>query len=150
LIDYGELSATTPVSRTTTLSVSSPEKGYEVFGSEDHPLLSSTNVAIPDTSCDNGACSEITESVWADTLTYGFGYRCDNRNGQNCPNEFSEIDGYKQFASLSSNELPQTLMVSHKPGNNNQVKITYKLNISGTQAAGAYKNTITYIATPGF
>jgi hypothetical protein len=35
-------------------------------------------------------------------------------------------------------------------GKNKVTQVTYKLNVSGNQAAGLYTNVINYIATPNF
>lgn len=150
LIDFGILSATNPVTRTTTLSVSNESGGYNVLGYENHPLLAPSGARINDTTCDNGACTDITASLWTNTLTYGFGYRCDNINGADCEEGFITDENYKQFADASKKETPQPVMAGRVPGQKRQGKITYRVNISGTQQPGTYINTITYIATPSF
>lgn len=150
LIDFGVLSATNPVTRTTTLTVSNASGGYSVLGSENHPLLAPSGSRINDTTCDNGACTDMTASLWTNTLTYGFGYRCDNISGTDCDPGFSNENDFKQFADNSKKETPQPVMMGRVPGQKRQSKITYKVNISGTQQPGIYINTITYIATPNF
>ena len=149
-IDFGVLSATNPVIRTTNLSVSSPASPYQVLGHEDHALLSTSNAVIPDTTCDNGSCTEVTPAEWTNTLTYGFGYRCENVKGSGCSNAFSEPAYYRQFADRSKNETPQTIMTADTKGKNDEAKILYKINIPGTQQTGSYSNEITFIAAPTF
>lgn len=148
IISFGILSATNPVIRETSITINSP-LGFQVFGSTNHPLQNNTNAVIPDTTCDNGQCSETIPAVWTNTLTYGFGYRCDNIVGKYCDTDFTEQDSFKQFANLKTREYPQPIMHSGKKAKG-EGKITYKLNISGTQAAGSYSNTITYLAVPNF
>lgn len=150
-IDFGVLTATNPVTRTNTLTISSgTASGYTVTASSDHQLQVSTSGAvIPDTTCDSGTCSESAASLWSSTLTYGFGYRCDNVTGSGCVSGFSN-DYYKQFADASRSETSQNVMSGTNPSGEIKAQITYKVNISGTQAPGAYGNTITYIATPTF
>lgn len=151
IIDYGILSATNPVFRTTNISLSSLNKIFMVTAYENNPLLiTSSNTTIPDTTCDNGYCSEIRSSLWENTLTYGFGYRCDNISGTTCPAEFKENNFYRQFADKSKNETPQIIMSGNAGDKNPQIQITYKVNISKTQISGSYANTITYIASPGY
>jgi hypothetical protein len=149
IISFGILSATNPVIRTTNITITSP-LGYQVFGSIDHPLQNNSNAIIPDTTCDTGQCSETIPAVWTNTLTYGFGYRCDDVVENNCDTEFREDNSFKQFADRKTREYPQTIMQSGKTTKNSQGEITYKLNISGTQAAGSYSNTVTYLAVPNF
>ena len=50
LVDFGILSATNPVIRTTTLKISSPGSGYQVFAYANHVLLSKKNSTIPSPS----------------------------------------------------------------------------------------------------
>lgn len=151
-IDFGPLSPTNPVTRTNTLTISNGSAtGYNVTASQNQPLTASGSGAIiPDTTCDGGACSETASTAWISTLTYGFGYRCDNVSGTNCTGGFSDSNYYKQFADNSKSETPQVVMRGKNIGKRIQSKITYKLNISGTQQAGTYSNIITYIATPTF
>lgn len=152
LIDFGILSATNPVSRTNNLTVSSRSPhGYSVSTFENRPLLSPlTNALIPDTTCDNGSCSQSSPAVWTSILTYGFGYRCDNVNGNDCESSFSDKNAYKQFADSSREENPETLMSGKNSARGRETQITYKVNISGAQPAGLYSNVITYIAAPTF
>lgn len=150
LIDFGTLTPTNPVTRTQTLTVSNGSAhGYTVTASENRPLqVDATGAQIPDTTCDTGTCTESTSALWSNTLTYGFGYRCDNVSGTDCATGFTTADYYKQFANLNASETPQSVMTGANVGRNKQTQITYKANISGTQPGGIYKNIITYIATP--
>jgi len=151
-IDFGTLTPTNPVTRTNTLTISNGSaNGYQVTAFENHQLLNPANgMTIPDTTCDNGLCTETTSAQWTNTLTYGFGYRCDNVTGSDCATGFTNSNYYKQFADSSLNEAPQSVMSGTNVGRSKQVQITYKVNISGTQPAGTYTNTITYVATPTF
>lgn len=146
IIDFGVITPTNPITRTTNLTVSNgSSKGFTVVASENKPLTSATST-IPDTTCDNGDCSSSKASVWTNSLTYGFGYRCDDISGINCSLGFSD-SFYKPFIATPSS---QAIMTSTTGGTNRQSKITYKVNVSGTQAPGVYTNIVTYIASPGF
>jgi hypothetical protein len=149
-LDFGSLTATNPVTRTTSLKISSPGSGYQVFAYQDHTLLSKKNSSIPDTTCDNGACTENTASVWENNLTYGFGFRCETQSSGTCTKGFEEADSFKQIPDRGKKEIPQPLMSSDSPVSGQQAKLTFKANISGTQAKEAYVNTVTYIAVPNF
>lgn len=149
-IDFGVLAPGTPVTRTNTLTVNNGSAaGYQVLANENHPLrMNSTGVDIPDTTCDSGTCTHTTASAWTSALTYGFGYRCDDIVGTDCPAAFATSTFYKQFASSESAELSQTVMSSSNVGRGRQTQITYKANVSSSQAAGQYQNNIMFIAVP--
>ncbi len=147
IIDFGTLTPTNPVTRTTDLTVSSgAAKGFTVILSEDRPMTSSSSATIPDTSCDAGDCTVAKAAQWTGTLTYGFGYRCDDQVGSNCVAGFS-TDSYKPFPLKPSTT---SVMLSQKGGRSRKSQITYKVNIAGSQAPGVYTNMVTYIASPGF
>lgn len=151
IIDFGILSPTNPIYRTTNISLSNINKDYIVTAFENNPLLiTKSNNIIPDTTCDNGYCSEIRTALWENTLTYGFGYRCDNVTGDSCPIEFDTSNYYKQFPDLSKSESPQIIMSPDPNLQSQEIQITYKVNISKTQPGGSYTNNITYIASPGY
>ncbi len=157
LVYFGSLSPTNPIERSSSLSVSGGStNGYSVIAFEDRELstplkgASPSGAIIPDTSCDNGLCSETTSAPWSNPLTYGFGYRCDNIIGSNCFADFSDSSFYKQFANNSKSEIPQKVLSGTKDNIDKLVQITYKVNISGTQPSGSYQNVITYIAVPNF
>lgn len=137
-ISFGPLQATNPVIRELNLQLTSL-RGYQVLAAADHSLQKQAQIFIPDTTCDNGSCSEFTPAPWKNTLTYGFGYR----------QETMEADNYKQFADLSRNESLQPIFEGLQ-AQNVKKKITYRVNISGTQPSESYTNTIFYIATPDY
>jgi hypothetical protein len=141
ILDFGVLQATNPVIRKLTFTLAS-NRGYHVLTAADHPLQNFTNQTIetiPDTTCDNGSCSDITEALWTNTLTYGFGYHTDSMDAAT----------FRQFPNTLQNEAPATL-VSASYAKDREFNITYKINISNTQSKGAYTNKIMYIATPDF
>src|ERR1035437_9696648 len=82
-IDFGTVSPTIPVLRTSKLTVSNGSAfGYQVTASQNHNLRSDpSGTEIPATACDGPSCDPITAAPWSNSLTYGFGYRCDNVNG---------------------------------------------------------------------
>src|ERR1035437_9265307 len=140
-IDFGTIDPTTPVLRTSLLTVSNGSAfGYQVTASDNHNLRSNGSGAeIPPTACgDSGpTCDPNTAGPWTSTLTYGFGYRCDNEAGTDCNTQFSDATFYKPFAASPSAAI---VMSGVRVGRNKQTQITYKVNISGSQAAGLYTN----------
>lgn len=151
-IDFGTLSPTTPVLRTNILTVSNGSAyGYQVTAFENHQLMIlAYGQIIPNTTCDAGTCTTTTAAAWTSTLTYGFGYRCDNLSGTDCATGFTTSTFYKQFADNAAGQSPVAVMAGTNVGRNKQSQITYKVNISGTQTAGLYQNVITYVATPTY
>lgn len=149
-IDFGPVTPGAPVTRTNNLMISNGSAyGYTVLARENHPLrVSSSGISIPDTTCDSGTCNETASGAWTSLTTFGFGYRCDNVSGTDCQSGFASIDNYRQFASSEAAELAFPVMTGVNVGRNIQSQITYKVNVSATQAAGQYENYITYIAVP--
>jgi len=149
-INFGTLTPTTFINRTNNLTVTNGSAhGYSVTAIENHQLFNPASGAkIPDTTCDNGTCTQNTSSTWSNTLTYGFGYRCDNITGTDCASGFS-ANQYKQFADAFLSETPVSVMAGSNVGTK-KVQITYTVNISNSQSAGLYTNIITYVATPTF
>lgn len=132
LLDFGEVSTTNPIERTTIINISKGQaSGFSLFAIEDHEPSFATHV-IPDTWCDIGTCTDTLASLWESILTYGFGYRLENE------------DGYKQFANQTKGE-PAALITEAT-----NVTVHYKVNVSATQEEGVYTNTIRYIAIPDF
>lgn len=174
IIDFGTLSPTNPIIRTVDLSIGSPSVyGYSVIVFENQALttippasktfiqhLSETTHElntpsekgagfIPDTTCDNGRCNAQSAAQWANTLTYGFGYRCDDVTGIDCDREFKNPNFYKPFPNIEKDHSLQSIMAGIG-GNNKEARISYKVNISGTQTEGIYTNVVTFIAVPNF
>lgn len=150
LIDFGEISPGEPFMRAITLTVSyEPGFSYQVFVFEDHPLRA-LEEEIPDTTCDNGVCSESTGAIWENPLTYGFGFRCDSLVGSPCLDDFRDPSFFKQFANQESGEAYQTVMRGSGVEVKEEARLTYKVNISGTQKSGPYKNILTHMAIPNF
>lgn len=148
LIDFGIISPTFPVTRSHQLTVTNHSAyGYQVTVSQNHNLrVDSSGKEIPPTTCDAGSCTPTTAAIWTNSLTYGFGYRCDNVSGTDCPTDFT-TDYYRPFIASPSAVV---VMSSTNVGTNRKTNVTYKVNVSGSQVAGLYKNIINYIATPTF
>ena len=149
-IDFGTLTPNVfpspPPTNTLTVSFGGAG-GYAVTANENHPLqLQATATNIPDTNCDT-SCSETTAAVWTNTAKYGFGY---NMSGNDIPVAFINSTYYKQFADKSALETSQEVMGSSNVGKNRVATVTYKVNISPTQSAGNYENSIMFLATPTY
>jgi hypothetical protein len=152
-IDFGTIDPTNPVLRTHQIQVDpGPAQGYTLFGYQNHHLgIEGTPAFIPDTTCDDGNCTESIASVWENTLTYGLGLRCDLNSGGNgsCLSAFSPQHSYKQLADLSQSE-PGTIIISSHNEKPLNARLTYKLNLPGTQKSGNYTNAVVLIAAPGY
>lgn len=153
VVDFGALTPTNPVIRTVDLEINSlTVYGYSVIVFENNPLAiiaSDNKTFISDTACDNGICDTQNAAQWTNTLTYGFGYRCDNLSGADCDNSFANLNFYRHFPDITNNDDPQSVMAS-VGSNNKRARISYKVNIPGTQLQGTYNNVITYIGVPNF
>jgi len=153
ILDFGTLSPTNPIIRTIDLSTNSEAVyGYSIIVFENESLMATSSADktfIPDATCDNGECSTENSSEWTNALTYGFGYRCDNVTGADCNNSFTKVNSYKQFPNITNNDNPQSIMAG-VGSKTKTARISYKINIPGTQAQGIYNNIITYIGVPNF
>ncbi len=137
LIDFGPLTATTPVIRTANLKTIGDNYYLKAY---EEQKLKSGNQLIPDTTCDDGVCNEARSSIWKNNLTYGFGYRLPN----------FENDSFRQFSDISEGDNPVNLLDNKLLQNIFQTKIIYKLNIQGTQKEGIYSNNLIYMAIPRY
>jgi hypothetical protein len=153
IIDFGALSPTNPIIRFVDLNIYSLNShGYSVLAFENQPLTAinqGNKAIIPDATCDNGGCGTENADRWTNTLTYGFGYRCDNLIGTMCDNSFIKAYSYKRFPDIANNDDYQSIM-SGFGSDKKKARIFYKVNISGAQAQGNYNNTITYLGVPNF
>lgn len=151
-IDFGILSPVNPITRSNIATVTlGAANGYGVQVSQSRPLTAQNDIdAIPDTTCDNGACTEVVAGPWTNLLTYGFGYRCDNQTEADCSKDFANSTYFKHFANTLKGEKAPLVMSGTKTGKIKSAKITYKVNIPKTQAAGIYSNIITFVAIPTF
>jgi len=147
-VDFGNITPGTAKTAGHRLTAAcNGQSGYSVTAAENRPLTFGTNV-IPDFTGDTpGDASESIEGTWNSPGTAGFGYTLANANGSSAA---AFTGGYRRFANSANSELAQGIMHSDGPTNADSVDVTYKLNASGSQVAGTYSNTLTYIATGGF
>ena len=157
-IDFGTLTVGVGTTQATTLTVKAGGAGgYSVKARENHPLTNTGGTAtIPDTVCDNGNCTQTLAQVWDQTTTYGFGF---NMSGDDIPVDFTNSTYYRHFADASVPENAETIMNKSQvtwdyPNNvwpwESISTVTFKVNISGTQAAGTFNNIVTFTAIPSF
>lgn len=143
-VDLGTLTPGTAATGSHTLTVTAPGQGYSVSAIESTRLTSTAGATIPDTTCDSG-CTETSAGVWTSSSAYGFGY---NTQGNDVSADFTGATYYRPFPDASAAESAATLMSSVSSGKNRTATVTYRANVSGTQAAGTYTTQISYIATP--
>ncbi len=147
-INFGTLVPQTPSTDTSTLTVSAGGAGGYSVKAYESSTLKTFNGAdeIIDTLCDS-TCSETAAGVWTSSTRYGFGF---NMTGNDIPADFTNSTYFRQFANRALGENPQIIMSSSNVGRSRTATITYKVNVSGVQPAGVYRNVITFIATPSF
>ena len=148
LINFGTLIPGTPSTQTSTLTVSSGGAGgYKVTARETDYLKSTNGGSIPDVLCDDGFCTQSSATPWTLDTTYGFGY---NMSGNDIPGDFTDQTYYRHFANTAQSQTDQIVMSSSTVGRGRVATITYKVNISGMQAAGQYQNNILFTAIPSY
>lgn len=152
-IDFGSLTPNTFSTQTNQLTISAPgSSGYSIRTHEDHRLQNAGGSFIADTSCDS-ACTHTSAATWTNTANVGFGF---NIQGDDAPSiadvaaDFSTANHYRQFADVSLGDSPALIMSSTTAARSRSATVTYKVNISGSQASGDYENIIIYTATPGY
>ncbi len=132
-----------------TLTINTRGAGYTIYAYEKHPLkLESGSTTIPDTTCDDGSCSETQASSWVNNNIGGFGF---NVNGPDAASDFVDSNYYRQFADQAKNEPMQAIMSSANLAVDDQATVTYKAGLtSGSQAAGNYSTYVSYVAVPSY
>ncbi len=150
-IELGTLTPQTPSTGTTLLTVNFGGAGlYQVTAVEVGPLqtASGTN-SIPDTICNGGGqtCTETAANVWNSSTAYGFGY---NMSGSSIPGDFTNATYFRPFPDALLSEAPAVVMTSTNVTASSQSTVTFKANISNTQAAGSYQTLVKFVATPSF
>lgn len=140
--------------------------GYSITTEENTSLLrtgaDAADKTINDATCDSGPCTSViaagTTTPWATAASNdGFGYTC---SGAACDAAFATAAEFNAFPCQSAvaascdpvdGTLAKATPISSAGAVSAQVsRIVYKLSFAGAQPAGAYSNTITYIATPTF
>ena len=145
------------------LSVSTnASSGFSSTIEENTNLITGSGVVIPDTTCDGGSCSETATDTWATaTGNDGFGFSCENISGNGLCRLGTNgaVTTYMQIACRGSDaqcdpgsggETKQVFISTSTPVDTADVRLHYKLTVSGTQPAGSYSNTVSYITTPQF
>ncbi len=149
-LNYGSLIPGTPSLLTNILTVTTGSAyGYTVKAVEDHPLRLSNDVTtIPDTSCDIAStCTQTDATPWTAGTSYGFGYNVQGTDVDVA--DFVDNTYFRPFP-IQNIDLPATIMSRAGVATDSAATVTYKVNVSGSQAAGVYQNNIQYIAIPAF
>jgi hypothetical protein len=133
--------------------------GYSVTAEETNEMqligatAPITGTTIPDTTCDDGTCTEASGVGWTSPNANGLGYSLDNVTGTPASFEYSDDpSGFlaRQFSNIGNGETAYEIMSSTSPSNTEEVYVCYRITISATQQAGKYENDVTYIATANF
>ncbi len=149
-INFGSLVPGIPSLLSNTLTVTTGSAfGYAVKTIEDHPLRRSDGVTtIPDTSCDLATpCLQTDADVWSDNTRFGFGYNMSGTDVNTA--DFINSTYYRPFP-VENIDQPAVVMSKGGIATSSAATVTYKVNISGSQAAGTYQNAIQFIAIPAF
>ena len=148
-LDYGSLVPGTPSTLTNILGLTTGSAyGYSIKVIEDHSLkLTNGTDTIPDTACDLASPCTITDATpWTVNTRYGFGY---NVNSTDADPEFAGATYYRPFP-IQVTDQPSLVMSKATAAATASGIVTYKINVSGSQAAGTYQNGLQFIAIPSF
>lgn len=148
-VELGELAPNTHTTATHDLIVSTKGAGgYYVYAYEKNPLRHIEGASdIPDTACNAGTCTISTAGVWNNQSVQGFGF---NMSGDDVPADFIDSTYFRPFADDSASDPMQIVMSSNNVGQNRTATVTYKAGITGSQSAGDYQTTVSYVAVPGY
>ena len=146
ILSFGQVKPGESLLRSNTLTIipgSAP--GFQTIGYMDHALKSVHKSEIPNTSCDNGNCTNVLPDTWTLPLTYGYGYRCDNVSNDSCNMVLK--DTYRRFSNAETNDTPVTILYSNDKLKS-KVEFSHKINIPGSQKLTGYKNTLFFVTSP--
>lgn len=144
-ISFGFLVPGDPLVRTDSIRIlSTGIRGATVLITQNHPLKSSDEDTINNTTCDSGSCTPTQASVWKSPLTFGYGVRCENSPA--CFKDFSYPDFFRPLASQSLGEPANPILTTDEA--EVTANIHYKLNIPSNQRPVPYANTVTYTLIP--
>lgn len=158
-INFGTLVPGVGSTDTNIITITSPGvSGYQILVHQNHPLQINATQKIANTKCDLNSCSPNTSGLWVDNNTYGFGFNAIGINSSGVvtdvgtSNYFINDTYFRPFADRSAlpKESDAVIMSENKPVQKHSARITYKVNIPVTQAAGNYQNAITFIAVPKY
>ncbi len=154
-IAFGTLSPSTPIIAGQELTVSTnSSSGFVVTVKEDQNLISSAGSQIYTFKDGNGQATPI---VWAapaattgNALTYGhMGVTSDDADLN--AGEFTGSKYVGNFATTTRVIFSNTGAADGSTQNIGKVRVAYKIEISGLQAAGSdYSNHLIYVCTPTF
>lgn len=146
-VELGELAPNTHAIAAHDLIINTKGAGgYYIYAYEKNPLRHvSGSPDIPDTSCNAGTCSISSAAIWNNTAVPGFGY---NMSGNDVPPDFIDTNYFRPFG-IGFSQM-QIVMSSSNIANNRTATVTYKAGASGSQAAGDYTTTVSYVAVPGY
>ncbi len=134
--NLGSVTAGTPITATTTASVTTDSwGGYDLYVVEDNNLKHTDGA----TTIASYACSIASPCVWSGT---GLGFTINS--GTSVEAKWGTNPNYNYAAITTSSTLFHT-----KPGYKSGIDTTvigYKLNVSSTQKSGNYSNVLTYMA----
>ena len=147
--------------KTLTLTVNSGSaSGYQVTVRENDELTSTALSTIPDTACDDPAdtCTQNDSGTWTQTNTYGFGYNMTGTDiPNNIPSESFTGNKFKRFPNATNIPVENPVKImgltpaeGHKAEKNKEAVMTARINIDPIQAAGVYRNVLTFTAIPTY
>ena len=165
-VPFGSISITdfTDAAQSLTVSINADD-GYSVTAIESDQLrmISGTGLGandIDDTLGDTGDCEYDDKDEWSSTATKGFGYSLEEGGAPpaSIAFEYDNADsgcsgtGFcaKQLADNAAVETAQEIFSSTTTADSENVYVCYRIIISGTQEAGIYTNSVTYIASATF
>ena len=162
-VDFGALTPGVLVQKDQFLTINSNiQAGYQLYLYQDHPLqilpspaaqalvTPSEREIIPNTQCDDGACTIAQASQWLNPDIYGFGYTVI---GANAETDFANGQAYRGLPNAATGEQP--VVIARKNDtyttiDQEQLQIRYQVGVAPANVSGEYTNTVSYTLISSF
>ncbi len=141
------------------MTATNASSGYSVTAQESNEMrmIGATGLiagtTIPDTTCDDGTCTEAVGAGWTSPDYNGLGYSLENVTGSPATFEYSDdTSGFlaRQFSNIGGGETAAEIMTNAGPSSGDECNVCYRITIDELQPPGTYENSVTYIATANF
>jgi hypothetical protein len=168
VIDFGTVSTGNAFHHSCHLVTVSTNasQGYTTTVTKSQLLTNPTPTTIADGSCE-ASCSATVTDTWTTTTQNGFGYCLEDVGSFNAAktidaSDDSEtgttdwVDGAQcddatpEFKLYPTTATTEPVMKSYSAVSGDQIRMGATLNVPGSQEAGAYTTTLTFVTTPLF
>jgi len=143
-VRFGSIVSSSPIEAAQRLTVTTNAAiGYILRLYQNQPLVSDGSRNIPSVSGTNASPGQWSIPA-GQTGAYGY-HTTDATLGSGVATRFADNNTYAQLDGT-----PREIAYSSVPVTDESTDVVFKIELTSTQAAGTYNNTLTYIVTPVF